>query len=96
MPQEPPLEKPRAQQVPDAGEAAGGGGTLLTLLPERQRREDLLVTGFCWPLQDLGTGEAIGAEGTCPSSTPLEQGSRNLLLLTCLSSSVPLNNLKHR
>ena len=89
------LEKPRAQQVPDAGEAAGDGGTLLTLLPKSQCQEDLLVTGFCWPLQDLGTGEAVCTKGICQSNM-LQQGSRNLFFLPCLSISFPLNNLKHR
>lgn len=54
-----------------------------------------LATGSCWPLLELGTGEAVCTAGACQSSA-LEPGSKTLFLSQCPSSFLPLSNLKHQ
>ena len=98
------LENPSVRQEPPAGEATCTAGTgcwrscrIWRHSADTAAREAAPggPAGFCWPLQDLGTGEAVCTKGICQSNM-LEQGSRNLFFLPCLSNSFPLNNLKHR
>lgn len=67
----------------------------LGLTAQEGQCQKRLATGSCWPLLELGTGEAVCTAGACQSST-LEPGSKTLFLSQCPSNFLPLSNLKHQ